>query len=285
MTSLRILIGQIQDAFADENVDLFFTIIDDHSIIPIRSNNLVPAIDAKIVRNSYNQGHQKSIITGLRVLKSNTNIEYVAVMDGDGEDNPNHLPLMLKRLADDISIAGIIAVRGSRHSSLKFFLSYKLFQLIFLAFTGKRFGSGNFMMFSADSIHTLLALPKNRLSLVASAIRHFGKLGYMRLDRGMRIDGSSKMTLTKLVDHAFSIFAVFADVILLRMLLLITVLTLILSIVVATVVALKLLGEFELVAGVTSSILLQLSIVLFLFLNFALFSIISILVLKRLEER
>jgi len=285
VTSLKILIGQIRECFIDRNVDLHFTIIDDHSQIPIRPKDLFPKIDLKIVRNPYNQGHQKSIITGLSELRHNTRIDYVAVMDADGEDDPNHLPVLLEILTKNTSTVGIIAVRGSRHSTWKFFFSYKFFQQLFLVLIGKKFGSGNFMMFTANSINTLLTIPKNKLSLVASAIRHVDNLGYVRLDRGRRIDGSSKMSLTRLVDHALSIFAVFADLILLRILLLIAVLSFLLSIGVATIVVLKTLGSFELVAGVTSSILIQLLSVFFLFLNFALFSTISILILKRLEDR
>ncbi len=285
LKSVTVLINQLKEVFSKEKVRLKVLIVDDSSVMPIKQKNFEKSLDVEIIRNPYNQGHQRSIINGLVALSKFPLDGYIGILDGDGEDCPEHLLLMLKKLSQDQSKTGVIAIRGVRYSGILFSNLYRLFRLVFLILIGKKFGSGNFMMFRASLIREILSIPNNHLSLAASSIRYVGNLSYMRLDRGRRIAGDSKMNLTKLLDHAFSIFAVFADIILLRILFFNTIFMLGISVGLATLLVLRSLDRFELVAGLTTSLLLQFTTFAFFFLNFALFALTSILVLKRIEEK
>ena len=63
--------------------------------LDIKKMKMIKRIE--ILRLSENIGSQKAIATSLKYLneKKNRDFNYITIMDGDGEDNPNNISLML----------------------------------------------------------------------------------------------------------------------------------------------------------------------------------------------
>ena len=54
----------------------------------------------RIVNMKKNQGHTRSIATGLKFLFEREKFDHVIIMDGDGEDRPEELNLLFKKSSE-----------------------------------------------------------------------------------------------------------------------------------------------------------------------------------------
>jgi glycosyltransferase involved in cell wall biosynthesis len=54
------------------------------------------AAEVEVVRHGVNQGKGAAIKTGLRNLTERTNIEYILILDGDGQHSPEEIPRFLE---------------------------------------------------------------------------------------------------------------------------------------------------------------------------------------------
>ena len=157
-----------------------------------------------ILSLNYNVGHQGAIYQGLLyAIKQNFN--YVIVMDGDGEDDPNAIRDLVKIEGYDI----VHVLRGKRRESLLFRTLYGFYKRLFKLITRKSMKIGNYSMINR----------KIMLSLVDSSFIHFAanlsklkaRSTHIVVDRRKRIHGKSKMNLESLVFHAFKSFVVYAE--------------------------------------------------------------------------
>ena len=55
----------------------------------------------RIINIKKNQGHGRSIATGLKFLFEREKFDHVIVMDGDGEDRPEELNLLFKKSSEN----------------------------------------------------------------------------------------------------------------------------------------------------------------------------------------
>ena len=92
-------------------------------------------------------GNQAAIIFALEELaKSKSKLDFVIVMDGDGEDNPRHVPILIKHLISN-NLYLVLAKRGKRFTNLSFLFGKFAFNQIFRFLTGKKYETGNFSVF------------------------------------------------------------------------------------------------------------------------------------------
>lgn len=144
----------------------------------------------------YNMGHQRAIQQGL-LFASTTSADRFIVMDADGEDDPAAISEML--VQGDASI--VLVARGSRSGPLWFKLGYSMYKQLFKLMTGRTFGFGNFSMIDRRVLGAVLERPFVHYAAFLSKQKAITKV--ITSDRRKRIDGSSKMNLRSLTDHAF----------------------------------------------------------------------------------
>lgn len=201
------------------------TVYNDYRIVVVNDcSSLEPNFDAikghpvEVIHLNKNLGHQKAIAIGLSYLNKNTDSELIVVMDVDGEDKPEHLPVLLEEAVKNNLKQVIFAQRTKRKESFFFKIFYKIYKNIFILLTGKVINFGNYSV-----------VPKGLLDKVThiSDIWNHYPGGLMRsrlpyksvgLERGERFMGKSKMNVTSLVIHGLSSIAVYVDTVSVRLL-------------------------------------------------------------------
>jgi polyisoprenyl-phosphate glycosyltransferase len=199
--------------FADYRI----VVVNDCSSLEVDSKKLV-GHPVEIIHLNKNLGHQKSIAIGVSYLNKNSEQDLVVVMDVDGEDKPEHLPILLEEAIEGKANKIVFARRTKRKESFFFKIFYKIYKYIFVFLTGKVINFGNYSV-----------IPKGLLDKVAhiSDIWNHYPGGVIRsrllyksvgLERGERYTGKSKMNYTSLVIHGLSAVAVYVDTVSVRLL-------------------------------------------------------------------
>jgi polyisoprenyl-phosphate glycosyltransferase len=207
----------------EHRLQLSVILVDDASSTPAPEQ--FPDLDdtvirrLRIVRLAFNLGHQRAIAVGI-VVASEQPAEHEAtvVMDGDGEDRPEDLPRLLQASKESPS-AVVCARRARRSESVLFKLFYALYKLTFGNLTGVRIDFGNFCLIPSALLRTIAAQPGIWNHLAATLTRSRVPLVKIDTDRGARFAGKSKMSFVSLVVHGLSAITVYADVVLVRLLL------------------------------------------------------------------
>jgi glycosyltransferase involved in cell wall biosynthesis len=161
-------------------------------------------IDYDVLELKFNSGHQGVIYQGL-LYSSTLKPEHAIIMDSDGEDDPQAIPLLLQNRSYEI----VTVKRGKRSESPAFQILYLIYKAIFKFITGKTIDYGNYCMISSKIIerinHTsFIHLPAYLLKQKATRT----KIVY---NRQKRIDGRSKMGYKGLFLHAFKSMIEFGE--------------------------------------------------------------------------
>ena len=115
-----------------------FLVVEDGSVkTPTTLENLVSTqTEGLLITLSRNIGNQRAIAVGLNYAAENFKNSKVIVMDSDGEDRPDFIPVLLDTLSkDDVDI--VVAPRTTRKTNLKFKILYKFYKIFFGILTGK----------------------------------------------------------------------------------------------------------------------------------------------------
>ena len=225
-------------------------------------------------------GHQKAIVEGLRFIADNYTGWNVVIMDGDGEDSPLDAISLAGFMSNSIDANVICARRGKRFAGKAFGIGYLLYVFLFKKLVGFDFRSGNFMSISADYLPEVLKFPGLKNHFAASVVRYSLGLKYEKFDRAKRIAGNSKMSLSNLTIHAYGAFAVFADMLIARILILVSLLTVIFVLFILIGITLKIFGLVEFSPGWISIILVQITSAA---ITLVVGSLIGILTLLRID--
>jgi polyisoprenyl-phosphate glycosyltransferase len=170
-----------------------------------------------VLELSRNMGHQRAIATGLCFIHDEMEADAVLVMDADGEDQPQDLPLLLARFRDSPRSV-ILAERRRRYENLVFRAGYAFYRALHRLLTGISVRAGNF------SVLPWYALA--RLVTMSELWNHYAGAVYksklprvgVQADRGARLAGKSHMNLVDLVVHGLSGITTFYDVVATRIL-------------------------------------------------------------------
>lgn len=196
---------------------LHFVLVDDGSTDgrPPSFDDAVHDFSLEVIRLSANQGHQKAIVAGLRHVQ-NQDFSHVLVMDSDGEDTPRGALELIRSVSTDVDSI-VVAQRGLRSEKLSFRLMYRAYKVLFSCLVGLRLDFGNFALMPIGAVGKLLALTDSASHLPSTILRSGLPIRRVKIDRGSRYSGKSKMNLERLVAHSFASLAVFSDRIMVRL--------------------------------------------------------------------
>ena len=169
----------------------------------------------KVINMKKNQGHTRSNATGIRYLSKKENYDYLILMDGDGEDRPEEIKLLVNKVLNNEDVS-VVAKRVKRSEGLIFSISYNLHKLITLVFTGRIMNFGHYSCLTKKDVD-IISLKESLWGNYSGTVKKFiSKLDNIPCVRGVRYVQPSKMSFIKLVIHSFSILAVFKYQVLLR---------------------------------------------------------------------
>ena len=169
----------------------------------------------EIMNMKKNQGHTRSNATGIRYLSEKKDFDYLIIMDGDGEDRPEEIQLLVNKILNNKGTS-VVARRVKRSEGIIFSILYNVHKIITLIFTGENMNFGHFTCLAKNDvikISTEAGLWCNYSGTLKKTIK---KLDNIPCIRGNRYVQPSKMSFTNLVIHSFSILAIFKYKVLLR---------------------------------------------------------------------
>ena len=208
--SLRKLLNNINDHVKKfSNIEFNCVVVNDSSTINSSKIKIPSDINSiKIIHMNENRGHARCNAFGIKYLSKDKDLDYVILMDGDGEDRPEELKFLVDKVLLDPDMS-VVAKRVKRSEGFLFQLIYHMHKYLTLLITGKLINFGNYSCLTKKDLEIL----SNKASLWSSFSGSFKKYikKYNEIDsfRGMRYFGPSQMSFFKLIIHSLSIIAVF----------------------------------------------------------------------------
>jgi glycosyltransferase involved in cell wall biosynthesis len=240
-------------AVDDGSVDGF-----DPSALALPDDGRISAV--RIVHLALNLGHQRAIAAGLVTLSARKDLDAVIVMDSDGEDRPEEIPLLLaaSRASPD---RVILAHRAKRSESAVFRMAYGAYKFFFRLLTGRGISFGNFSLLPIAAVRRLVHMPELWNNLPAAIMRSRLPFTPVSTVRGKRYEGRPKMNFPGLVMHGLSAMSVYTDLIFVRVLLAAAAVSMVAFVTICVVMAIR-LGTTLAIPGWATTVLGDLVIIL-----------------------
>ena len=208
--SLKKLFNNINDNIKNfSNIEFNCVVINDSSTTKSPEIKIPATISSvKIVNMNENRGHARCNAFGIKFLSKNLDLDYAILMDGDGEDRPEELKLLIDKvlLEPDTSV---VAKRVKRSEGYLFQLLYHVHKYLTLLATGKLINFGNYSCLTKTDLKILSTKASLWSSFSGSFKKHIKKYNEIDSFRGTRYFGPSQMSFFKLIIHSLSIIAVF----------------------------------------------------------------------------
>ena len=169
----------------------------------------------KILNMKENRVHQRCIAAGLKYICKNEDFDRVIIMDADGEDRPEELNDFFKKVQENTNMT-ITGNRFKRSEGFIFRALYETHKVLTLIFTGKLIKFGNFSCLPKDHVQQLVQKPYLWNSYSSSVVRTINDRTFIPSIRGTRYVLPSKMNITALVLHSFTIISVFRKLVIIR---------------------------------------------------------------------
>ena len=183
-------------------VDDCSTIINPKIKIPSQINSV------KIIHMRKNKGHARCNAFGIKYLSESSNFDYLILMDGDGEDRPEELKLLVNKILLDPN-RSVVAKRIKRSEGFLFQVLYRFHKYLTLLTTGELINFGNYSCITKPDLKTLSTKASLWSSYSGSFKYNIKNYNEVNSIRGIRYFGPTQISLFKLVIHSFSIIAVF----------------------------------------------------------------------------
>ena len=162
----------------------------------------------KIINMKENKGHARCNAAGLKYIFEKEDFDYVIPMDGDGEDRPEEIKLLIEKSKDYPDLA-ITANRVKRSEGLLFKFCYEAHKLLTLIFTGQNIKFGNFTLLPKSIVEKMVNEKATWNSFSGSLCKVSKDRKSIPSIRGTRFFGPSKMSFSNLILHSLSIISVF----------------------------------------------------------------------------
>ena len=169
----------------------------------------------KILNMKENRVHQRCIAAGLKYIFKNEDFDWVIIMDADGEDRPEELNDFFKKAQENTNMT-ITGNRFKRSEGFIFRALYEAHKVLTLIFTGKLIKFGNFSCLPKDHVQQLIQKPYLWNSYSSSVVRTINDRMFIPSIRGTRYVLPSKMNISALVFHSFTIISVFRKLFIIR---------------------------------------------------------------------
>ena len=162
-----------------------------------------------------NRGHARCNAAGLKHINEKEDFDYVIPMDGDGEDRPEELSLLIEKIKEYPDIV-VTANRVKRSEGFIFKFCYLVHKYLTLVFTGQTIKYGNYTCLPKSAVNVIVNEPATWSSFSGSLAKTVKDKKSIPSERGKRYFGPSKMSFINLLKHSLSIIAVFKTTLLIR---------------------------------------------------------------------
>jgi hypothetical protein len=169
----------------------------------------------RVMNMKQNKGHARCNAAGLKYITEKENFDYVILMDGDGEDRPEELPLLFNKSKKNPSKT-VTLNRVKRSEGPFFKLLYVGHKILTYVFTGKLIKFGNFSCLPKLDASKLAKEACVWSSFSGSVTKVISDRVSIPSIRGRRYFGPSQMNMFNLLIHSFSIIAVFKGTVIVR---------------------------------------------------------------------
>ena len=215
--SLQKLCEEINFQVKDLDADFSFLFVNDASTEKKInfSANLNKINSIKVINMKKNHLSGRCIATGLKYIIEKENFDNVIVMDSDGEDKPEYIIEIFKKISN-FPNKTVLATRFRRNENILYKFFYEFHKIITLIFTGKLIKFGNFVSLPKIHVNELINQGSLWNSFSATIVKVIKDKISIKTDRGKRYYGPSKTSYYKLFHHSFTIMSVFYKTIFLR---------------------------------------------------------------------
>jgi len=162
----------------------------------------------QIINMEENKGHARCNAAGLKYINEKEDFDYVIPMDGDGEDRPEELCLLIEKIKDHPG-AAVTACRVKRSEGFIFKFCYLFHKYLTHIFTGQTIKYGNYTCLPKSIVNEMVNEPSTWSSFSGSLAKIAKDRKSIPSERGTRYFGPSKMSFINLLKHSLSIIAVF----------------------------------------------------------------------------
>jgi len=211
------LLENIDSEIAGLDVEVSVLIVNDTSTeqrpeINFNLNNLK---SVQVINMKENRGHARCNAAGLKYINEKEDFDYVIPMDGDGEDRPEEIRLLIDKVKEypDTAITGD---RIERSEGFIFKFCYLVHKYLTYVFTGQSIKFGNYTCLPKSTVVKMTDEAATWSSFSGSLSKTAKVRKSVSSIRGSRYFGPSKMSFIDLLKHSLSIIAVFKSTVLIR---------------------------------------------------------------------
>jgi len=169
----------------------------------------------QVINMKENRGHARCNATGLKYMNEKEDFDYIIPMDGDGEDRPEEIKLLIEK-AKDYPDTVITANRIKRSEGPMFKLGYQVHKYLTYIFTGQSIKFGNYTCLPKSVVAKMVEEAATWSSFSGSLTKIAKERKSISSIRGLRYFGPSKMSFINLLKHSLSIIAVFRMTVFIR---------------------------------------------------------------------
>ena len=169
----------------------------------------------QVVNMKKNRGHARCNAVGLKYVNEKEDFDYLIPMDGDGEDRPEELKLLLDKVSEYPDKV-ITADRVKRSEGFFFKFCYLTHKYLTFIFAGQSIKFGNFVCLPKSAVNIMVADSATWSSFSGSLSKTIKDRRSILSIRGTRYFDPSKMNFINLLKHSLSIIAVFKITVLIR---------------------------------------------------------------------
>jgi polyisoprenyl-phosphate glycosyltransferase len=221
--SLDVLLPALDEALGSRGWVGEILLVNDGSVLPItetlRRRTYLHLESVEVLHLLRNLGHQRAIAVGLTHLyKTRSGLRAIVIMDGDGEDKPEDVPLLIEELTKYSGCSVLFAARTKRLEPWRFQVMYRLYRFLHWLLTGINVRIGNFSAVSPSALPHLVSVSELWNHYAASVCRSRLPMRTLPIARGKRYRGQSQMSLPGLILHGLSAISVFSDIVGVRLL-------------------------------------------------------------------
>ncbi len=180
--------------------------------ISLNLNNLK---SIQVINMKENRGHARCNAAGLKYISEREDVDYVIPMDGDGEDRPEEIRLLIEK-AKEYPDTVITANRIKRSEGLLFKFCYLTHKYLTFVFTGQSIKFGNYTCLTKSAVDKMSKEAATWSSFSGSLSKVVKDRRSVPSIRGSRYFGPSKMSFINLLKHSLSIVAVYKFTVLIR---------------------------------------------------------------------
>ena len=218
--SVQLLIPRLSEALDRAGLSARLLLVDDGSTAHCPEEILVlvsRALDPiEILHLCRNVGHQRAIAVGLCYINDHIEGDAVVVMDADGEDRPEDIPLLADEFVRHRKV--VFAERTRRSEGMVFRLFYTFYRWMHLLLTGRGVRVGNLSILPRRVLASVGAAPELWSHYAAAVFKLRLQTATIPTSRGCRLAGASKMNFVALVIHGLTAISVFGEALGTRML-------------------------------------------------------------------